>query len=121
MEVQTFGRAGFSALIIGKVIRKDVSRGITTGIKTTHGKGLGTKRTTRISARPTRRRIDIIRTNHFRFPRLICKSHLRRRSPATLLLYRRGPVQERDFTGTPRVGRNQVTAGGPQTVYCAAQ
>jgi len=76
-ETQTLGGAGFSALAIGKMIRKDVSKGISTGIKATHGKGLGTKRTTRISATPTTRKINIILPNHFRFSRFIFKSLLR--------------------------------------------
>jgi hypothetical protein len=58
------------------MIRKDTSKGISTGIKATHGKGLGTNRTTRISANPTRTRINIILTSHFRFWRLICKTLL---------------------------------------------
>jgi hypothetical protein len=52
---------------MGRMIRKHVSTGISAGIKATQGKGLGTKRTTRTSANPTSRRINIILPNHFRF------------------------------------------------------
>ena len=71
------GVAFFSALAMGRMIRKVVGRGISTGTKANHGKGLGTKRTTRISATPTTRKINIILPNHFRFSRFIFKSLLR--------------------------------------------
>jgi hypothetical protein len=73
---QALGGAGFSALAIGRMIRKVVSKGISAGIKATHGKGLETKRTTKISATPTNRRINVILTAHFRFWRVIRMSLL---------------------------------------------
>jgi hypothetical protein len=73
---QTLGGAGFSSLAMGRMIRTVVSRGISTGIKATHGKGRGAKSTTRISATPTSRRINIILPNHFRFWRFIRMSLL---------------------------------------------
>ena len=44
--------AGFSALAMGRMMRRVVSKGISVGIKATHGRGLGTRRTTRTSATP---------------------------------------------------------------------
>jgi hypothetical protein len=56
--------------------RKDVSTGTNAATKTAQKSGLGTKRTTKISAKPTKRRIDIILNDHFRFWRFICKVFL---------------------------------------------
>jgi hypothetical protein len=81
---QTLGGAGFSVLAMGRMIRKVVSKGISTGIKATNGKGRGTKRTTRISVTATSRRINIILTNHFRFWRFIRMSLLPAGSPGKL-------------------------------------
>jgi hypothetical protein len=69
---------------MGRMIRKVVSKGISTGIKATHGKGLGTKMTTRISAITTTRRINIILPNHFRFWRFIRMILLRAGGAGTL-------------------------------------
>jgi len=97
---QTLGGAGFSALAMGRMMRTVVSRGINTGIKATHGKGLGTKRTTRISATPTSRRIKIILPHHFRFSRFIRMSLLHASSPVKLRTVSvQGLVPQTDFTG----------------------
>jgi hypothetical protein len=88
---------------MGRMMRKVVSNGISAGIKAAHGRGLGTKRTTRISATPTSRRINIILPDHFRFWRFIRMSLLHAGSPGKLCTVSvQELVQQMDFTGFVR-------------------